>query len=252
MYRTLRTLLGSYLFLFIITVPIFTTSLFRKTNDLPHVLARYWAQYTLSNAKTSVDVSGYKNIPARPAIYMANHSSYFDVLAVLAYLDVQFKWIVKKELFNIPLLGINMKRCGYISVDRDNHENALKSIELAKEKLRSGTSIFIFPEGTRSENGVLRYPFKKGGFHLALLSGAPIVPIAITGAREILPKDGMIVKPGRIKFMIGRPIYPDGHNMESLMEKTFETMSTGMAAKQSTLRPLALVNHNHWIMANHE
>ena len=78
------------------------------------------------------------------------------------------------------------------------------------------------------------------------------MPIAIIGAREILPKDGMIVKPGRIKLMIGRPIYPDGHDMESLMEKTFETMSTGVAAKQSTLRPLGLVNHNHWIMANHE
>lgn len=229
MYRTFRTLFGSYLFLFIITVPIFTTSLFRKTNDLPHVMARYWAQYTLSNAKTSVDVSGCENIPAQPAIYMANHSSYFDVLAVLAYLDVQFKWIVKRELFNIPLLGINMKGCGYISVDRDNHDNALKSIELAKEKLRSGTSIFIFPEGTRSGNGILRYPFKKGGFHLALISGAPIVPIVITGAREILPKDGMIVKPGKIKLTICKPIYPDEHNLESLMEETFGIILTGIA-----------------------
>jgi len=229
MYRTLRTLLGSYLFLFIITAPIFTASLFRKTNDLPHVMARHWAQYTLSSAKTSVDVSGNENIPAQPAIYMANHSSYFDVFAVLARLNVQFKWIVKKELFDIPLLGINMKRCGYISVDRDHHDNALKSIELAKEKLRSGTSIFIFPEGTRSENGVLRYPFKKGGFHLALLTGAPIVPMAIIGAREILPKNGVLVKPGKIKLVIGKPIYPDSHNLESLMEKTFETMSTCIA-----------------------
>jgi 1-acyl-sn-glycerol-3-phosphate acyltransferase len=72
---------------------------------------------------------------------------------------------------------------------------------------------------------VLRYPFKKGGFYLAILSGAPIVPIAIIGAREILPKEEMIVKPGNIKLVIGEPIYPNGHCIESLMEKTFITIS---------------------------
>jgi 1-acyl-sn-glycerol-3-phosphate acyltransferase len=208
-----------------ITAPIITTSLFRKNSDLPHVMARHWAQYTLSCADTSVEVSGRENIPDGPAIYMANHSSFFDVFAILGHLDVPFRWIVKKELFNVPLLGINMKRSGHISVDRDNHEKSVKSIELAAAKIRSGKSIFIFPEGTRSDYGVLRYPFKKGGFYLAILSGAPIVPIAIIGAREILPKEEMIVKPGNIKLVIGEPIYPNGHCIESLMEKTFITIS---------------------------
>lgn len=225
MYKTVRTILGSYFFLLMITLPIITTSLLRKTSDLPHVMSRYWAQYTLSCADTSVEVIGRENIPDGHVIYMANHSSFFDVFAVLGYLDVQFRWIVKKELFKIPLLGINMKRSGHISVDRGNHEKAWKSIELAAEKIRSGTSIFIFPEGTRSDDGALRYPFKKGGFHLAILSGAPIVPIAIIGAREILPKDGMIVKPGNIKLVIAKPIYPNDHCIESLMEETFITIS---------------------------
>jgi 1-acyl-sn-glycerol-3-phosphate acyltransferase len=233
MYKTFRTILGSYLFLLMITLPIITTSLLKKTSDLPHIMHRNWAKYTLSCADTSVEVSGRKNIPDGPAIYMANHSSFFDVFAVLGHLDVPFRWIVKKELFKVPLLGINMKRSGHICVDRGNHEKALKSIELATEKIRSGTSIFIFPEGTRSDDGVLRYPFKKGGFHLALLSGAPIVPIAIIGAREILPKNGMIVKPGNIKLVIGEPIYPNGHCIESLMEETFISISDCLSESPS-------------------
>ncbi len=219
MYKTLRTALGSYLFLLIIILPLFTTSLIKRTSDLPHVMARHWAQFTLTCAGTKVEVSGQENIPAGPVIYMANHSSFFDVFAVLGHLNVQFRWIVKKELFLLPLLGLAMQRSGYISIDRDNHEKAMESIDLAAEKIRSGTSIFIFPEGTRSLDGSLRYPFKKGGFHLALRSKVPLVPIAIIGSREILPKGARIIKPGTIKLTIGKPIYPDGHDVASLMRE---------------------------------
>jgi 1-acyl-sn-glycerol-3-phosphate acyltransferase len=212
-----------------IIVPIFTTSLFKRTSDLPHVMARHWAQFTLACADTKVEVTGKENIPAGPVIYMANHSSFFDVFAILGHLDVQFRWIVKKELFHIPLLGLAMKRSGYISIDRGNHEKAMESIDFAAEKIRSGTSIVIFPEGTRSEDDSLRYPFKKGGFHLAIRSNVPIVPITILGTRRILPKGGMIINPGTIKLVISKPIYPlHCQRVDSLMEEVYRVITLPM------------------------
>lgn len=231
MYRTIRTALGSYVFLIILIVPIVSTSLYKKTADLPHVMARHWARFTLACADSGVEVIGQENIPTGPVIYMANHSSFFDVLTILGNLDVQFKWIVKKELFRLPFFGLAMKRCGYISVDRDNHRKALESIDLAAERVRSGTSVFIFPEGTRSMDGTLRYPFKKGGFHLALRSGVPIVPMTIIGSRDILPKDGMVIKQGNIKLIIGKPIYPGRHNVESLMEESFRSINQLLSSR---------------------
>lgn len=228
MYRTIRTIVGSYVFLILILLPIVLTSLFRRTADLPHVMARQWARFTLICADTTVEVCGKENIPSRPAIFMANHSSFFDVFAILGHHDTQFRWIVKKELFRIPVLGLAMQRTGCISIDRDNHASAIKSIDLAAERVRSGISIFIFPEGTRSEDGTIQYPFKKGGFHLALRSGVPVVPIAIIGSRDILPKGGVIIKPGTIRLVIGKPIYPERHNVASLMEETFNAIEQSL------------------------
>ncbi|MEN6487720.1 MAG: lysophospholipid acyltransferase family protein [Smithella sp.] len=224
MYRTALTILCSYVCLAIFVIPIVSTSLFKKTSNIPHIFARQWARFTLTCSGSNVDVIGKENIPAGPVIYMANHSSYFDILSILGHLDVQFRWIAKKELFNIPGLGTAMKGSGYIAIDRGNHEKALKSINMAAEKIRSGTSIFMFPEGKRSMDGVLRHPFKKGGFHLSLKSKAPIVPIAIIGVRDILPKGRLIINQGNIKLVIGSPIYPELHDLESLMEETFRSI----------------------------
>jgi 1-acyl-sn-glycerol-3-phosphate acyltransferase len=228
MYWMLRTLLGSYLYIVVIVTPIVAVSFFSKTGNTPHIMARHWAQFTLACANTTVDVQGQENLPAGPAIYMANHSSFFDVFAVLGKLDVQFRWIVKKELFKIPLFGLAMKRVGYLSIDRGNHDKAMQSMQLAADKIRAGTSIMMFPEGTRSSDGSLAYPFKKGGFHLALKAGVPIVPIAITGSRDILPKHGMRISPGTITLAIDKPVYPEGHDAASFSEAVYRALKNGL------------------------
>jgi 1-acyl-sn-glycerol-3-phosphate acyltransferase len=172
-------------------------------------------------------VRGQENIPDGPAVYMPNHVSHFDVYAILGYLNVQFRWTVKKELFKIPLLGLGMRRAGYIMVDRGNHKKAMESMKLASDKIRSGTSIVIFPEGTRSYDGTLQYPFKKGGFHLALDAGVPVIPVTVSGTRDILPKYGIHVRPGKIILTIGKPIYPAGHDVASLMEEVYKSIKLG-------------------------
>ena len=223
----MTTVLGSYLFIIIMIIPIISLSIFSSTGNLVHIVARYWARFSLLCANSEVEVQGLENIPDGPAVYMPNHVSHFDVFAILGYLNVQFRWTVKKELFDIPLLGLAMRKAGYILVDRGNHEKAIQSMKLAAAKIRAGTSIVIFPEGTRSAEGVLQYPFKKGGFHMAMEASVPIVPVTVQGSRDILPKNGIRVKPGKIILTIGKGIYPDGRNVSSLMEEVYKSINLG-------------------------
>jgi 1-acyl-sn-glycerol-3-phosphate acyltransferase len=145
---------------------------------------------------------------------MANHQSDFDIFIVLAHLPGQFRWIVKKELFNIPLFGKAMRNAGYIEIDRQNRERALMSLDEAARKIREGKSVMSFPEGTRSRDGKIK-PFKQGMFYLAIKSGVPIVPISIIGAGKIMPKRSFMIKPGKIIMIIDRPIDVSGYTIEN-------------------------------------
>ncbi len=163
-----------------------------------HKIANLWARMLLWFTSTRVDVIGKENVlMEKPQIFMANHQSDFDILIVLAHIPGQFRWIAKKELFKIPVFGKAMRNAGYIEIDRQNHEKALKSLDEAAQKIREGKSVVTFPEGTRSRDGKIR-PFEQGMFHLAIQAGVPIVPISIIGAHEIMPKRTRKLKPGRI------------------------------------------------------
>ncbi|MEW6334193.1 MAG: lysophospholipid acyltransferase family protein [Thermodesulfobacteriota bacterium] len=180
-----------------------------------HKIANLWARMLLWLTNTRVDVIGRENVMLdRPQIFMANHQSDFDILIVLAHIPGQFRWIAKKELFKIPIFGKAMRNAGYIEIDRQNHERALKSLDEAAQKIREGKSVVTFPEGTRSRDGKVR-PFKQGMFHLAIRSGVPIVPIAIIGAGEIMPRRTLKVKPGRITMVIDRPVDVSGYMLET-------------------------------------
>lgn len=228
MLWTITSFLGTATYILIMIIPHTLVSFITRSGDLPHLDARYWARWSLFCARVKVRVEGETNIPSGPAIYMSNHQSHFDVLAILGYLKVQFRWTVKKELFSIPLFGLAMKRAGYIMIDRGDHQKAMQSMVEAAEKIKTGSSIVIFPEGTRSTDGRLQYPFKKGGFHLALQAGVPVVPIAVTGSREVLPKHSKKVTPGTITLRIGTPIDPRTHDMQSLMEEVHKAITLGL------------------------
>ena len=183
-----------------------------------HKIANLWARMLLWLTSTRVDVIGKENVlMEKPQIFMANHQSDFDILIVLAHIPGQFRWIAKKELFKIPIFGKAMRNAGYIEIDRQNHEKALKSLDEAAQKIREGKSVVTFPEGTRSRDGKIR-PFKQGMFHLAIQAGVPIVPISIIGAHEIMPKRTLKVKPGRIRMVIDRPVDVSGYTLETRSE----------------------------------
>ncbi|OPX96874.1 MAG: 1-acyl-sn-glycerol-3-phosphate acyltransferase [Syntrophorhabdus sp. PtaB.Bin006] len=187
------------------TVAIFL-SLFDRHGRLIHDVSRFWARIHLKMSGVTVDVSGLQNLGAPPYIFMCNHQSALDIFVLLVSLPVSFKWIAKRELFFIPFLGWAMKRAGYISLDRGNPREALKAIEDAAAKIRGGMNLILFPEGTRSKDGVL-LPFKKGVFSLALRSKVPIVPVGIYGTSRLQPKDSFFPKQkGRTHVGIGKPI----------------------------------------------
>ena len=183
-----------------------------------HKIAYIWASTLLKLSGVRVDVEGVENVLTdRPQIFMSNHQSDFDILIVLANIPGQFRWIAKKELFKIPIFGKAMRNAGYIEIDRQHHDNAMKSLEEAAHKIRDGKSVVTFPEGTRSKDGTIK-PFKQGMFHLAIQSGVPIIPISIVGANKIMPKRSLLIKPGRIKMIIDRPVDVSLYSIETRAE----------------------------------
>lgn len=191
--------------------------------------ARLWGRLVLLVCGIEVLVTGREGVDAgAPRIYMSSHQSIFDIFALLAYLPVDFKFLLKQELMWIPLLGPAMKKAGYIPVERDDPRKAILSIQTAAERIRSGASVLIFPEGTRSPDGVLQ-AFKRGGFNLALKAGCDIVPIGIAGSYRITPKGSRRINKGTFTLAIGRPIAVKGYGKRNL-PRLMEEVRTAMAA----------------------
>jgi 1-acyl-sn-glycerol-3-phosphate acyltransferase len=185
-------------------------SFFDKNGEKVHRMGRFWAGLHLKVSGVKVVVEGLENIKKPPYVFMCNHQSALDIYTLLAFLPLSFKWVAKRQLFRIPFIGWSMNRAGYISIDRENPREALKSIEEAAGKIREGMNIIIFPEGTRSLDGKL-LPFKKGGFTLALRAMVPIVPIGIYGTSRLQPKGSFIPKEkGVIYINIGEPLILEG------------------------------------------
>ncbi|BCR06136.1 1-acyl-sn-glycerol-3-phosphate acyltransferase [Desulfuromonas versatilis] len=174
--------------------------------DYLHNYARFWAQVGLRLAGVRLSAEGQQHLQqGQPVIYMPNHQSNFDILALFASLPGQFRWLAKEELFRIPLFGFAMRRSGYIPIDRSDRKKSMLSMKEAARRISEGASVIVFPEGTRSMDGKL-LPFKKGGFMLALQAGVPVVPVAITGSRDINPKHSRWIQGGHIQVRIFPPV----------------------------------------------
>ncbi|HEX6134565.1 MAG TPA: lysophospholipid acyltransferase family protein [Longimicrobiales bacterium] len=170
-------------------------------------IPRWWARWLLWAAAVRVDVEGVEHLSLeRAQIIVANHVSWFDVLALAARTPKRYRFVAKQELGRIPLFGHAWKAAGHISVDRSDNARAVASLRQAGDTIRrDNSSIIIFPEGTRSPTGELQ-SFKKGAFVLALHNAIEIVPVAVIGTYRIMPKDSWRVRPGRIIVRFGPPV----------------------------------------------
>ncbi len=190
------------------TVSLILSFLDKARNGIAqHRVAQAWARALLRVSGVRVNVEGLELIdPARSYVFVSNHLSYMDTPVALANIPVQFRFLAKRGLFQIPLLGTHLSRAGHIRVPREDPRGAVKSMQLAAEAIRDkAVSLLIFPEGGRSHDGVLR-PFKEGGAYIAIRAGVPVVPAVMIGTREVLPFGGGVVKAGSVTLKILAPI----------------------------------------------
>ena len=186
--------------------------------------ARWFGRRVVELLDIDLHVRGTEQVPAgRAYVYMSNHQSHLDIPMLYATLpSPTIRMLAKKELFRIPVWGRGLRAAEFIEVDRGNHARAMQSIDYAAKLVRDGVSIYLAPEGTRSRDGRIG-KLKKGGFHLALGTGAPIVPVAVRGTIDILPRGSRVMQKGqRVDVTIGAPIGVEGRDLESLMAEVRE------------------------------
>lgn len=178
--------------------------------NLLYAIAMWITRNGLRLAGVRVDVEGRdkdKIDPAGTYIFMCNHVSNLDPPVLLTRLPRRTSVLVKKELFQVPLLGRAMRLGDLVSVDRSNREAAVESMHEAEEVMKRGLNMTLFPEGTRSRDGRL-LPFKKGPFYLAMDSGFPVVPVTVLGSENLMTKGSLLIRPGRVRLVFHAPVLP--------------------------------------------
>ena len=212
---TLRAYLVTDPLIVLATIVFGTASLvasfFDHTGRVQMRMARRWSRALLAVSSVRVHVEGIEKIdPNGSYVFVSNHASYMDTPVVLANIPVQFRFLAKKGLFKIPFLGHHLARAGHIPVPREDPRAAVRTLSLAADIVRDrGISVLIFPEGGRSRDGSLR-EFKEGAVYIAIKAGVPVVPIALSGTRAILPYGSGIMKSGEARLSIGDPIPTTG------------------------------------------
>lgn len=174
------------------------------------VARELWSRALLWAGGAQLEVEGKEHVdPHRPTIYVGNHQSAVDIPAHFVSVPANFRYVAKSQLAWVPLIGWYLWLAGHVFVNRTHRKSAIDSLDRAAQQVRSGTSIFLYPEGTRSEDGSI-LPFKKGPFALALKARVPICPVTIEGSGRLMPKNSWNICPGPIRVRIGPPIDTSG------------------------------------------
>jgi 1-acyl-sn-glycerol-3-phosphate acyltransferase len=194
-----------------------------------------WAWVMAWVAPMRVKVEGRENIdPRQSYVLVSNHQSQYDIFVLYGWLGIDFKWVMKQELRTAPGIGVACDRLGHIFIDRSNLAAAMATLEEAKRKIVNGTSVMFFPEGTRSRDGNL-LRFKKGAFRMAVDLGLPILPLTVTGTRNVLPADTADLMPGSARLIIHPPIPVEGltvNDCSNLSNQVREVIASALPSDQ--------------------
>jgi 1-acyl-sn-glycerol-3-phosphate acyltransferase len=180
--------------------------------DLMYGLAMKVVRLGNRIAGIRVRIEGLENIPPGACVFISNHVSNADALALIPAIPRRVAILIKEELFRIPILSTGMRRAQFISVDRSDREAAAASVDVAVRTLKDGLSFAIFAEGTRSADGRLR-PFKRGAFTVAIQAGVPIVPVSISGTLTLMKKGDWIIRPGEAVVRYGQAVDSSSYTM---------------------------------------
>jgi 1-acyl-sn-glycerol-3-phosphate acyltransferase len=215
----------------VLGIPALVLGLVDRSGRWPHAIARRWARLVLGACGIHVVVEGAENVPAGPAVFAANHSSALDIPILFGHLPVQFRIIYKRSLSALPLVGWYLYLGGHIAIDRGNPFKARKSLDRAAERIRHGTSVAVFPEGTRGSATTLGI-FKRGSFLLAIDAHAPAVPVSLVGVKSVAPHGIATLRPGTVAIRI-QPQVPtarDREEAEALAAEVREAVLRGCEA----------------------
>lgn len=196
--------------------------------------AHLWSRFTCAIFLMKVKVEGRENIdPKQSYVFVANHQGAYDIWAIYGYLNHNFKWLMKKELENIFMVGKACKKAGHIMVDDSSIAGIRDTIAESEQTLRGGMSLVIFPEGSRTWDGNMT-EFKRGAFMLAAEFKLPVVPITIDGSFRAMPRYTYCMTPSVIRLVIHKPIWPGerGFNTKKLMAQCREDIESGLHDKR--------------------
>lgn len=214
------------LVIWLVTLP------FDRRRVVLHLYSSAWATcYVYLNPLWRLKVRGRDRLPWRgSAVLVANHASLVDIL-VLFGLFRPFKWVSKREIFKIPVIGWNMRLNDYVPLVRGSGASVRRMMEHCDRLLAAGAPVMIFPEGQRSQDGTLR-AFKNGAFDLAVRHKVPVFPIAVHGTGRALPKHGLVLRePADMRIEVLPPLDPAGFaDTDALRDATRQAISTALSA----------------------
>jgi len=201
----------------VVTIPLATTVMLiafvRSTSPWIDRIIRVWARSLVRAAGIDLRTERMETVDrTQRYILVANHYSYFDIPVIIAAVPQPIRFMAKISLFKIPIFGWALGRAGFIPIDRKNRRTAVKSFDLAAERIRKGNTIVVFPEEGRSRNRQMR-PFQRGGFLLALKSELPILPLAIDGTYDVFRVGATRITPAPVTLKVGEPIATAGRSV---------------------------------------
>jgi len=207
--------------------------------------AKKWSRSSAKGLQIYIEATGQENVPEGGFVFASNHESLVDILVLGAALPGDFKWAAKRSVMNIPFLGWHLRLAGHVPVDRNQgKEAAVAVMEAFESVLRDEKPLLVFPEGTRTEDGTLR-PFKNGAFQAAVLTGKPVVPVALRGTFELMSREAVDTGGSKrpedrlVTVQIGKPLYPspvleEAAAVADLRERTRASIIAMLAAARSS------------------
>lgn len=220
------------LFPFFILLTVFFSSLwlvtkpFVKDYRLFDAYYRVWIPMVIRMLRIRIHVHGLQHVNDHTGyVYIANHTSYLDIPVLSNALPGRVRFAYRHDLAKVPIWGWALRASPFVRVFREDPRSAVATIRQGIEQLAGGASVIVFPEGTRSADGSLA-EFKRGATMMAVKAKAPVVPVVVKGAFELLPKDAWTVKPGHVHVYIGEPILPEafGRDLDDEVRRRIQTM----------------------------
>lgn len=202
----------------------------RKAKIVDHTV-KWWARSLVRLSGSNVEVIGEEHVPQDGSyLFVSNHQGNFDVPLLLGYIKKPKSFISKAEVKKMPIIGSWMDEMNCVFMDRSNVRQSLKAIQQGAKYLKEGTSIVIFPEGTRSKGDEIG-EFKAGSFKLATKSGVPVIPVTIKGSYRIMESQKFWIRPANVQIIISPPIVSEGKDAKVLAEETFQAVSSHLSTE---------------------